>query len=160
MLSCLLIKALICLAEGKEVGMCADIIAKLKAMPSGSWASTMLYLQESPLLGCVQHLFIYLLRTLQSHPMPFPGETQDDEKTENGFSGTTYNLFAAQLAFETTQRRPQFCSRGNRTESSVTAAIHQNHCRESFITGSIHCSIKKVVGLWGNTVEQVIQSVE
>lgn len=35
-LSCLLIKALICLAEGKEVGMCADIIAKLKAMPSGS----------------------------------------------------------------------------------------------------------------------------
>lgn len=35
-LSCLLIKALICLAEGKEAGMCADIIAKLKAMPSGS----------------------------------------------------------------------------------------------------------------------------
>lgn len=47
-LSCLLIKALICLAEGKEAGMCADIIAKLKAMPSGSWASTMLYLQELP----------------------------------------------------------------------------------------------------------------
>lgn len=35
-LSSLLIKALICLAEGKEAGMCADIIAKLKAMPSGS----------------------------------------------------------------------------------------------------------------------------
>lgn len=35
-LSCLLIKALICLAEGKEAGIRADIIAKLKAMPSGS----------------------------------------------------------------------------------------------------------------------------
>lgn len=35
-LSCLLIKALICLAEGKEAGMCGDIISKLKAMPSGS----------------------------------------------------------------------------------------------------------------------------
>lgn len=35
-LSCLLIKALICLAEGKEAGMCGDIILKLKAMPSGS----------------------------------------------------------------------------------------------------------------------------
>lgn len=35
-LSCLLIKALICLAEGKKAGMCGDIISQLKAMPSGS----------------------------------------------------------------------------------------------------------------------------
>lgn len=35
-LSCLLIKALICLAEGKEAGMFGDIISKLKATPSGS----------------------------------------------------------------------------------------------------------------------------
>lgn len=35
-LSCLLIKALICLAEGKEAGMCGDIISQLKGMPSGS----------------------------------------------------------------------------------------------------------------------------
>lgn len=35
MLSCLLIKALICLAEGKEAGICGDIISRLKAMPSG-----------------------------------------------------------------------------------------------------------------------------
>lgn len=35
-LSCLLIKALICLAEGKKAGMCGDIISQLKAMPSWS----------------------------------------------------------------------------------------------------------------------------
>lgn len=35
-LSCLLIKALICLAEGKEAGMCGDIISQLKGMASGS----------------------------------------------------------------------------------------------------------------------------
>lgn len=65
-LSCLLIKALICLAEGKEAGMCADIIAKLKAMPSGRWASTMLYLQELP--DSVAHhvcFFIFLIWVLQ-----------------------------------------------------------------------------------------------
>lgn len=36
MLSRLLIKALICLAEGRKAGICGDIISRLKAMPSWS----------------------------------------------------------------------------------------------------------------------------
>lgn len=64
-LSCLLIKALICLAEGKEAGMCADIIAKLKAMPSGSWASTMLYLQELP-SSVARRVYLFICYHLSS----------------------------------------------------------------------------------------------
>lgn len=60
MLSCLLIKALICLAEGKEAGMCGDIISKLKAMASELSLHT-------ALPKCVTHfIFIFILHKSQN----------------------------------------------------------------------------------------------
>lgn len=72
-LSCLLIKALICLAEGKEAGMCADIISKLKAMPSGSRASTQLYLKELLILFYVILCIYFLTRKMKSAHTPLTG---------------------------------------------------------------------------------------
>lgn len=135
-LSCLLIKALICLAEGKEAGIRADIIAKLKAMPSGSWASTMLYLQEpSCLVARRIYLFIYYEFCYHISCL-LPGKHMMMRKARTAFRE---RIGTARLAFETTWRRPPFGGRGNRTESSVIAAIHQDLWRESFITGSIRC---------------------
>lgn len=151
-LSCLLIKALICLAEGKEAGLCGDIIAKLKAMPSGSWASTMVYLQEHP--GSVPHC-IYLFKfEFFSHETDDDGENWGQHFCKGRYitrarrAHSSPKLFGLRmeeqigtprLAFETTWRWAPFGRRHNRTESSVKAATHQDGCgRGSFSSGSMH----------------------
>lgn len=117
----------------------------------------MLYLQELP-SSVARRVYLFICFHLSSAVTSRRDDDDDDrKKTRAAFFGkddTSHvridriyhpnylaprmeeQICAARLAFETT---PPFGSRNNRTQSSVTAAIHQDGFGQgSSITGSIH----------------------